>query len=121
MTVSPSYLTFVLDQLADLGAVSAKRMFGGMGLYFDGTIFGLLADDVVYFKVDDASRPLFVARGMLGLQPVASKPTLVSDGYFQLPDDVLEDAELATEWARRAITAAAAKAKARRPKRPKAR
>ena len=48
MPVSPEYLDYLLDLLAPLGPVQAKRMFGGTGLFFDGTMFGLIVDDVLY-------------------------------------------------------------------------
>jgi DNA transformation protein and related proteins len=82
MAVTSSYLTYVLDQLAGLGEVVAKRMFGGMGLYYSGAFFGLIDDDIVYLRVDDASRPEFVARGMPAFRPVRSKPELVSVSYY---------------------------------------
>jgi hypothetical protein len=57
MPVSNEYLQFVQDQLAGLGEITVKRMFGGAGLYLDGTFFAIVADDVLYFKVDDSNRP----------------------------------------------------------------
>ena len=52
MPVSPEYLDYLLDLLAPLGPVQAKRMFGGAGLFLDGTMFGLIVDDVLYLKAD---------------------------------------------------------------------
>ncbi len=54
MPVSDDFLNYVLDQLSAWGSVSVRRMFGGAGLYREGRMFGLIADDVVYLKVDDA-------------------------------------------------------------------
>ncbi|HKP58789.1 MAG TPA: TfoX/Sxy family protein [Polyangiales bacterium] len=102
MAVTSSYLTYVLDQLSGLGEVVAKRMFGGIGLYSGGAFFGLIDDDIVYLRVDDASRPEFVARGMPAFRPVRSKPELVSVSYYQVPGEVLEDAEQLVGWARHA-------------------
>jgi DNA transformation protein len=56
MTVSESYKEYAVDQLGKLGFVTLKKMFGCAGIYYDGLIFGLLADDVLYFKVDDCNR-----------------------------------------------------------------
>jgi DNA transformation protein and related proteins len=111
MTISPSYLTFVVDQLSALGRVTTARMFGGVGLYCDGSIFGLIAEDILYFKVDDGSRPAYEQRGMPALRPVASKPQLVSKNYYQVPADVIEDLDTLCEWARHALSAARAKTK----------
>jgi DNA transformation protein len=108
MAVTPSYLSFLVDQLEAFGAVTAKRMFGGIGLYTGERIFGLIDDDVVFFKVDDESRPDYEARGMPPFRPVSSKPELVSKNYYQVPGEIVEDAEALTVWAQRAAKAAAA-------------
>ncbi len=47
MTMSPDFRDYLLDQLAPMGGIEAKRMFGGGGLYRDGAMFGLVADDVL--------------------------------------------------------------------------
>lgn len=116
MAVTSSYLSFVLEQLEALGPVSSKRMFGGIGLYFDDAFFGLIDDDVVFFKVDDASRGEYEQRDMPPFRPVASKPEMVSKNYYQLPGEVLEDSELLATWARRAVQAARSKKPARSKK-----
>ena len=108
---SPSYLTFVIDQLAALGRVTSSRMFGGAGLYRDGAFFGLIAEDILYFKVDDATRGEYERRDMPALRPVASKPQLVSKNYFQVPAEVIDDPDTLCEWAQRALAAARAKKK----------
>jgi DNA transformation protein len=105
MGVSPSYREYVADQLSALAGVMIKRMFGGAGLYFDGRMFGLIDDDTVFLRVDDATRPGFVERGMEPFHPIRSNPNKVSQNYYQLPADVLEDNEQLVIWARRAIQA----------------
>ena len=63
MSVSPSYKAFVLEQLSAAGAVTARTMFGGVGLYCQGLFFALIDDDTLYLKVDDASIPDFEREG----------------------------------------------------------
>jgi DNA transformation protein len=105
MPVSTSYREYVADQLSALGPVVIKRMFGGAGLYFDGRMFGLIDDDTVYLRVDDETRPEFIARDMTPFHPLRRDPNKVSLNYFQLPAEVLEDSELLVVWAKRAIRA----------------
>jgi DNA transformation protein len=50
----------VLDQLAEVGAITSRAMFGGV-LYCRGVFFGIIARDVLYLKVDDANRPDYEA------------------------------------------------------------
>ncbi|MFZ0009254.1 MAG: TfoX/Sxy family protein, partial [Steroidobacteraceae bacterium] len=62
MTVSSDFLAYVLDQLAELGGVRSRRMFGGAGLYCDELFFGLIADDTLYLRVDVSNRADYTAR-----------------------------------------------------------
>jgi DNA transformation protein and related proteins len=106
MSVSPGYLEYVLEQLAGLGDVSARRMFGGVGLYSGEHFFGLIDDDVLFLRADDTTRADFVARGMPAFQPFKDKPEF-SMSYYQAPAEVLEDAEELARWARASVAVAA--------------
>lgn len=119
MSVSTGYLDYVLEQLARVGKVSSRRMFGGVGLYSGEHFFGLIDDDVLFLRVDDTNRAEFVARGMPAFQPFKDKPEF-SMSYYQAPADVLEDAEELARWARASVAVAArqpVKAKKKKKKR----
>jgi DNA transformation protein len=120
MSVSNGYRTYILDQLAAVPALSTRRMFGGVGLYSGELFFALIDDDVVFFKVDDANREDYVSRGMKAFMPIPNKASM---GYFQVPADVIEEADELVRWARRsvevALRASAKKAKPRPPARKK--
>src|SRR5690242_17797897 len=89
MAVSEQYLDYVVDQLGCIGEVASKRMFGGVGLYYDGLFFGLIAEDVLFFKVDDHNRPDYESAGAKPFQPYGEGSYSMS--YFEVPVDVLED------------------------------
>jgi DNA transformation protein len=117
MAVSSSFLAYVIDQLAGLGRVRSRRMFGGVGLYCEELFIGLLDDDVMYLKVDDSNRDDFNARGMKPFQPFRDKPEY-SMSYYQVPAETIEDAEDLVRWARKAVrVAAGARARPSRSKR----
>jgi DNA transformation protein and related proteins len=101
MSVSDEFLAYVLDQFAAWGNVTARRMFGGAGLYRDGKMFGLVADDVAYLKVDDSNRADFVAAGSSAFRPYPDKATTMS--YYEIPPDVLEQPEELCAWAKRSL------------------
>ena len=101
MAVSRDYLAFVLEQLREAGAVSSRRMFGGVGLYLGEVFFALISEDTLYLRVDEASRGEYTARGMRAFRPYRDRPQL-SMRYYEVPADVLEDASRLAEWARRA-------------------
>ena len=98
MAVSDEFLQYVIEQLAGLEAVSPRRLFGGMGLYSNERIFGLIFRDILYFKVNDSNRGDYEARGMNRFRPFADKP-LLSMTYYEVPADVLEDADECAAWA----------------------
>lgn len=109
MPVTTSFREYVADQLAPLGDVLIKRMFGGVGLYFEGKMFGLIDDDTVFLRVNDETRAELVKRHMPALGPVKRDPGKVSQNYYQLPLEVLEDSEVLLIWARRAVVASRSK------------
>src|SRR3989304_4487686 len=98
MAVTPQYRDYVVEQLACVGQVAARSMFGGVGLYLDGVFFALIAHDVLYLKVDDANRPGYEAAGMAPFKPYPNKrPTMP---YYELPTEVLDDPDQLRERAR---------------------
>lgn len=97
--------TFVLDQLSDLGDVTSKKMFGGMGLYCGGVFFGIIARDQLYVKVDDTTRRDYEREGMRPFKPYRDRP--VTMRYYGVPVGVLESATELTRWAKRAVAVAA--------------
>jgi DNA transformation protein and related proteins len=115
MKVTDGFRAFVLDQLEELGDVTARPMVGGVGLYRDGLFFGIVAGDVLYLKVDDATRGDYVKEGMAPFNPYARRPLTM--GYYAVPPAVLESALELARWARKAIQVAARAPEKRRGKR----
>jgi DNA transformation protein and related proteins len=114
MAVSESYRVFVLEQLGRVTPVRGKSMFGGVGLYAEGLFFALIAEDRLYFKVDDTNRPDFERLGMEPFRPFGADSAM---GYYEVPADVVEDAAQLGLWMRKAIAVAA---RAKRKKKNKA-
>jgi DNA transformation protein len=103
--VSADYLQYLIEQLAALGELRAQRMFGGVGLYCDEVFFGIVSEDTLYLRVDDAGRAEFTARGMQPFRPHAERAA-VSLSYYEVPAELLEDPPALTTWSRRAVAAA---------------
>lgn len=103
MAISEAFKDYAVDQLEAFGIVSVKKMFGGAGLYHDGLIFALIADDVLYFKVDDSNKADYKKAGMKPFKPFADKPMVMP--YYEVPADVLEDRNRLAEWAEKACAA----------------
>ncbi|HVX38395.1 MAG TPA: TfoX/Sxy family protein [Gemmatimonadaceae bacterium] len=112
MAVTPSYRSFVLEQLGRVvPGLRSRAMFGGVGIYADEHFFALISSDSVYFKVGDGNRGDYEARGMGPFRPFGEHGEVMS--YYQLPEDVLEDLEALREWADKAIAVAAQKRRKR--------
>jgi DNA transformation protein and related proteins len=106
LKVSDGFKSFVLDQLGELGSVTPKSMFGGVGLYHDGIFFGILARDTLYLKVDARNLPDYQAAGMQAFNPYPERAGTMK--YYAVPLDVLESPIDLAAWARKAIAAASA-------------
>ena len=115
------FVDHVVDMLGPVGA-TARRMFGGHGIFLDGLMFALIADDRLYFKADDDNRAIFEDAGSEPFTYMRrGKPASLS--YWSAPDDALEDPTELRGWAEHGIASArrAAAAKKRKPKRPRSR
>ena len=101
MPVTDEYLDYICDQLSLWGEIRVRKMFGGAGLYCEGLMFALVADNELYFKVDDSNRIDYERSGSSAFKPYADKPTRMS--YYRVPDDVLENPEELAGWADKAL------------------
>jgi len=118
MPSTAGFRDFVLDQLGRGGLrVRARPMFGGFGIYAGDRFFALIADDTLYFKVDDSNRPDFEALGMKPFQPYGEGSEAMK--YYQVPADVLDEPEALSPWAEKSIAVAARKPTARRTRKKK--
>src|SRR5437588_44362 len=71
---SVAFRDFVIDQLEELGGVTARAMFGGVGLYHEDVFFGIIARDALYLKVSDANRGDYERAGMRPFKPYPNRP-----------------------------------------------
>ncbi len=114
MSSDTGFVGYVEDLLQAVGPVEVRAMFGGHGVFLDGLMFGLIADDVLYLKVDEANRAGFVE---YGLEPFVyekgGRPTVMS--YCRAPEP-LDRADLIDPWVAGAV--GAAQRAARRKRRP---
>jgi DNA transformation protein len=103
---SPDFVTHALELLSGVGPVEARAMFGGHGVYAQGVMFGLLDDDELFLKTDDASRPRFVEAGCRSWVYVTPTQKMENTSYFRPPDEAHEDPERMLAWAALALEAA---------------
>jgi DNA transformation protein and related proteins len=101
---SAAFEGFVLDQLAGLGPVSSRKMFGGIGVYCGSAFFAIIARDELYLKVDADTRGDYEEAGMHAFRPFVDRPP--STTYYCVPVGVLESGPELIAWARKAVAVA---------------
>jgi DNA transformation protein len=106
MAVSQEFVEYVRDQLRPFGAIAARRMFGGTGLFRDGMMFGLVHDDALYFRTDAANVGAFTSAGMAPFTYTRAGRE-VALGYFAVPAEVIDEPDRLAQWAAGACAAAA--------------
>ena len=109
------FITYLLEQLAPLGEVRARGMFGGFGIYLGERMFALVSGDTFFIKADEVNRVEFESRGLQPFQPeMRGKKSVLP--YWQPPAEAMDDGEMLCEWARKGVEAAerAASGKKRR-------
>ena len=96
---------FIVELMQPVGPVTAKAMFGGYGIFLNGLMFGLIADNVLYLKIDRETENEFTAKG---LEPFtySKKGKEFKMSYYQAPAEVLEDSDEMYLWASKAYDAA---------------
>jgi DNA transformation protein len=102
---SSAFERFVLDQLAELGPVTSRKMFGGVGVYCGSAFFAIIAHDELFLKVDAETREDYERAGMHAFRPFVERPP--SKTYYCVPVGVLESGPELVAWARKAVAVAA--------------
>ena len=99
------FVDHLKEIFSTFGDVHARRMFGGVGLFHNDLMIGLVADDVLYLKADKESSELFANKGLSAFEYVKNgKPMQMS--YFLAPEEIFDEPEEARRWATLAYEAA---------------
>jgi len=99
------FVEYLKEVFARFGTIHPRKMFGGYGLYHDGVMFGLVADDMLYLKADAATADYFEAKGLEAFT-YSRGDKLVKMSYYLAPEEIYDDAEAAAMWAKRSFEVA---------------
>ena len=103
MKKDAGFYEWVLNDLFDgIRGITSRAMFGGYGFYLNGSIFAIIADGRLYFKTDEAAMVDFKQRGSQPFRYSAKDRTQVTMGYWELPEDIMEDRDELVTWVKRA-------------------
>jgi DNA transformation protein len=105
MAAKNEFAGFVVESLQALGPVEARRMFGGHGIFLEGLMFGLIADDQLYLKVDDGNRAAYDTRDLPPFTYMRGGKTMQLS-YREAPGESFDDPDVLCSWGREAFAVA---------------
>ena len=99
------YVEYLKEIFDSFGPVQPRRMFGGYGIFHKGLMFGLVADDVLYLKADEAISLHFTERELEQFS-YEKQGKSFKMSYYMAPEDIFDDPDEAKVWADRSYAAA---------------
>jgi DNA transformation protein len=106
MAASDSFAEFLREQLAPLGRVTMRRMFGKTGVFCDGLMLGMVTDNVLYFRVDDGNREAFREAASFPPLNYDKKGATIDLAFWRAPERLFDEPDELVAWARLALAAA---------------
>jgi DNA transformation protein len=106
MVASDSFAEFLREQLAPLGHVTMRRMFGKTGVFCHGLMFGMVTNDTLYFRVDDDNREVFKEAESVPPLNYEKQGRSIDLAFWRTPERLLDEPEELVTWARAALAAA---------------
>lgn len=106
MAARDGFIDFLRDQLAPFGPIAPRRMFGATGLFCEGVMFGVVAGDVLYLRVDDHNRAAFKEAEDLPPLSYEKQGRIIDLSFWRAPDRLFDEPDELVDWARSALAAA---------------
>src|SRR5437763_2843610 len=106
MVASPSFAEFLSEQLALLGRVTMRRMFGKTGVFCGGAMLGMVTDNTLYFRVDDHNREIFKEAESSPPLNYKKGGVMIDLAFWRVPERLFDEPDELVDWARAALAAA---------------
>ena len=106
MVASTEFASFLRDLLAPLGHVTMRRMFGKTGVFCEGVMFGVVSENVLYFRVDRQNQATFKEAEPFPRLSYVKKGETIDLSFCRAPDRLFDEQEELVAWARAALAAA---------------
>src|SRR5260370_27058144 len=91
MVASDSFAEFVREQLAPLGRVTMRRMFGKTGVFCDGLMFGMVTDNTLYLRVDDGNREAFKEAESFPPLNYEKRGSIIDLSFWRAPERLFDE------------------------------
>ena len=112
MRMKSSLAGYVTGELAFLGRISNRGIFGAVGIFIDERLLGIVANEVLYLHTGPVNREEYLTRGMAQFKPYPNAFDLTTD-HHEVPVDVVRDPQQLKVWGERALRAAVDAARAK--------
>lgn len=106
MVVSTTFAEFLREQLAPLGQLTMRRMFGKTGVFCDGVMLGMVADNALYVRVDNQNRETFKEAAASPPLNYAKNGTTIDLAFWRVPERLLDEPDELVAWAQAGLAAA---------------
>jgi DNA transformation protein len=106
MVADDGFAEFLREQLAPLGRITIRRMFGKAGVFCDGVMFGMVTDDTLYLRVDDQNRAAFKEAESFPRLNYVKQGRTIDLSFWRTPERLLDEPDELVAWARIALAAA---------------
>jgi DNA transformation protein and related proteins len=106
MVASETYADFLREQLAPLGRLSLRRMFGKTGVFCDGVMFAVVTENTLYLRVDDQNREIFKEAESFPPLNYAKGGATIDLSFWRVPERLFDEPDQLITWARAALAAA---------------
>jgi DNA transformation protein len=106
MVASDAFAEFLREQLAPIGSIALRRMFGKTGVFCDGVMLGMVTENTLYFRVDAFNRDIFAEAASFPPLNYAKKGSTIDLAFWRVPDRLFDEPEEFIVWARAALAAA---------------
>jgi DNA transformation protein and related proteins len=119
MVASDGFAEFLREQLAPLGHITLRRMFGKSGVFCDGVMLGMVTENTLYFRVDDENRATFKEAESAPPLNYRKRGSTIDLSFWRVPERLFDEPDELLLWAKAALAAARRVAAKRQPTAPK--
>jgi DNA transformation protein and related proteins len=106
MVASDGFSEFLIEQLAPLGRITMRRMFGKTGVFCDGLMLGMVTDNTLYFRVDDGNRKAFEEAESFPPLNYEKQGSIIDLSFWRAPERLFDEPDELVAWACLALAAA---------------
>jgi DNA transformation protein len=106
MVASDSFAEFLREQLAPVGHVTLRRMFGKTGVFCDGLMLAMVTDNTLYFRVDDHNRAIFKEAASFPPLNYRKQGSTIDLSFWRAPERLFDEPDEFVTWAQAALAAA---------------